>query len=143
MAKKLTKTQSAALGWLILLGLAVGGISKAVQAMGSAVSALVVVAVFGFYFWYKKKKRGDRQEYLMTKYRDEILVSKIMGGHFWEGQTSEQLADAIGQPIEVDEKQLKTKRTEIWKYDSQGRNRFGLRITIENGVVVGWDKKAS
>jgi hypothetical protein len=30
---------------------------------------------------------------------------------------------------------------EIWKYNHSGGNRYGLRITIENGEVIGWDKK--
>ncbi|PKN66998.1 MAG: DUF2845 domain-containing protein, partial [Deltaproteobacteria bacterium HGW-Deltaproteobacteria-10] len=37
---------------------------------------------------------------------------------------------------------LKTKTKKTWKYHQQGTNRFGLRVTVENGYVVGWDKKA-
>lgn len=143
MARRLTKAQSTALGWLILIGLVVGGIGKAVEAMGSTTSIVVIVSGFGFYFWYRKKKRDKRIKYLMSKYQDETMVSNMMDGHFWEGQTSEQLIDSIGHPVEIDEKQLKTKRTEVWKYENQGSNRFGLRVKLENGVVVGWDKKAS
>jgi hypothetical protein len=60
---------------------------------------------------------------------------------FWQGQTQEQLLDSLGRPADTDTKVLKTKTKEIWKYNRVGKNRFGLRVTVENGVVVGWDKK--
>ncbi|WP_426117105.1 hypothetical protein [Pseudomonas sp. DSP3-2-2] len=41
----------------------------------------------------------------------------------------------------VDQKYLKKVSREIWKYDNQGGSRYRLRVTLENGIVVGWDKK--
>jgi len=61
---------------------------------------------------------------------------------FWQGQTPEQLVDSIGHPVDVDKKVLKTKSKEVWKYNQTGKGRFSLRITIENDLVVGWDKKS-
>jgi hypothetical protein len=33
-------------------------------------------------------------------------------------------------------------RREIWKYGRISARRFRLRVTIDNGLVVGWDRKA-
>jgi len=77
----------------------------------------------------------------MKKYGDEGLVDKLMEGLFWQGQTEDQLKDSLGEPADVDQKVLKTKTKEIWKYYESGKNRYDLKVTIENGEVVGWDKK--
>jgi hypothetical protein len=60
---------------------------------------------------------------------------------FWQGQSKEQLLDSLGRPADIDQKVMKTKVKEIWKYNQMGVNRFGLRISIENNVVIGWDQK--
>ena len=64
-----------------------------------------------------------------------------MKKHFWQGQTEEQLLDSLGKPKDIDQKVLKTKTKEIWKYNETGKNRYALKITLENGKVVGWDQK--
>lgn len=65
-----------------------------------------------------------------------------MNHHVWQGQTSDQLRDSLGDPVEVDERVFKSKSRHIWKYRPIGTRRYGLRITIENHVVVGWDDKS-
>jgi hypothetical protein len=35
---------------------------------------------------------------------------------------------------------MKSKVREVWKYEHQGANRFSLRITLENGIVTGWQR---
>jgi len=77
----------------------------------------------------------------MEKYQDDEIVQSIMNRSFWQGQTSEQLRDSLGNPVDIDEKILKTKKKEIWKYNPQGGNRFGLRITLDDDVVIGWEQK--
>jgi hypothetical protein len=51
------------------------------------------------------------------------------------------MIEALGQPVHVDERVLKTKTVHTFKYRPLGKNRFGLRISLENGVVKGWDEK--
>jgi len=80
--------------------------------------------------------------YLRDKYQDEGIVQNIYVGYFWQGQTAEQLKDSLGPPAAVDNKLLKTKTREVWKYQPTGRNRYALRVTVEDGYVTGWDKKA-
>tara|TARA_Y100000782_G_scaffold36115_1_gene40417 strand:+ start:43681 stop:43917 length:237 start_codon:yes stop_codon:yes gene_type:complete len=77
----------------------------------------------------------------MLKYHDEKIVNALMDKSFWQGQTAEQLMDSLGKPQDIDQKVLKTKKKEIWKYNHRGSNRYGLRITLDNDIVVGWDQK--
>ncbi|HEV2839725.1 MAG TPA: hypothetical protein VGW39_00225 [Chthoniobacterales bacterium] len=109
--------------------------------------AVVVVVIIGIVLLsgYTKMKRLEdlerRRAALIAKYRDPQIVDKIMQQMFWQGQSQEQLLDSLGRPADIDQKVMKTKVKEIWKYNHMGANRFGLRITIENKVVVGWDQK--
>ncbi len=109
--------------------------------------ALIVIVVIGIVLVtaYKNKKRREeverRRAALLAKYHDPQIVDKIMRHVFWQGQSQEQLLDSLGRPADIDQKVMKTKVKEIWKYNPMGSNRFGLRITIENSVVVGWDQK--
>jgi cbb3-type cytochrome oxidase subunit 3 len=91
----------------------------------------------------KKKRLEARRTALLLKYdNDHEIVKMIMSRMFWQGQTPMQLIDSLGHPADIDKKVLKTKSKEIWKYNQTGRGRFSLRITIENDLVVGWDKKS-
>lgn len=78
---------------------------------------------------------------LTMKYRDEQLVQNLLDERFWQGQTAEQLRDSLGEPLDIDQKVLKTKVKEIWKYEQTGKNRYGLKITLDDGIVVSWDQK--
>jgi hypothetical protein len=89
----------------------------------------------------KKREQEERKTYLRSKYADEPLVAKLIAREFWKGQTTEQLKDSLGPPVAVDDKLLKTIKREIWKYNQHGKNRYRLRITVEEDLVVGWDNK--
>ncbi len=64
-----------------------------------------------------------------------------MRGVLWQGETAEQLRESLGNPADTDEKVLKTKTKEIWKYRPTARSRFGLKVTLDDGVVTGWEQK--
>jgi hypothetical protein len=90
----------------------------------------------------RAEQRRARIDYLMSRHGgDEGLVARIDAGELWVGQTADQLRDAYGEPEDIDEKVMKTKRREIWKYDQVGTNRFSTKITLDDGVVAGWDKR--
>jgi hypothetical protein len=84
------------------------------------------------------KARRDR---IYVKYGRTEIAERIIGKTVWVGETEDQLRDSFGAPVDIDEKVLKTKRKQIWKYAHRGGNRYGLRFTVENGIVVGWDEK--
>jgi uncharacterized membrane protein len=56
----------------------------------------------------------------------------------WQGMTNEQLIDALGNPVEVNQEVIRNKTKETWKYNQTGKNRFSNRIYLENEVVSGW-----
>lgn len=101
----------------------------------------VVVLVLAAWVLISSYNTKKRREALLKKYGDAEVVTRIMKKMFWQGQTHEQLLDSLGRPLDIDEKVLKTKTKQVWKYSRTGKNRYGLRITIENGIVVGWDQK--
>lgn len=82
-----------------------------------------------------------RKAKLLEKYDDPAIVDLILRGGVWVGQSADQLRDSLGRPVDVDQKVLKTKIKETWKYNQTGKNRFALRVTLEQGRVVGWDDK--
>lgn len=78
---------------------------------------------------------------LMMKSKDEELIERLKEEKFWVGQTKEQLINSLGEPLDINQKVLKTKVKEVWQYELTGKNRYGLKITLDDGVVVGWDQK--
>ena len=142
MARRMTKADASLWALLILVGLPVFAVIKLFEVTGFVIPLILLGAGIAGYIWYKSNKRKERLRYLMDKYQDAHVVEKIMSGFIWQGQTSEQLRDSLGDPAAVDNKVLKTKTKEIWKYGYQGGNRFNLRVTVENDQVIGWDKKA-
>jgi hypothetical protein len=137
----MTKAEARALGPLLIVGLIILTISKVIDSVGYVAFVLSVVAAVAAVFLYFARTRQNRLEHLRQKYKDETVVRQIMAHRFWQGQTSEQLLDSLGKPLSVDQNIFKARDRDIWKYDRRGTNRFGLRITLENGVVVGWDQK--
>jgi len=104
----------------------------------TTISIGILTMLFFLLLLARKKIRYSK---LLAKYNDEELVRKIMRRTLWQGQTAEQVIDAIGEPKDIDQKVLKTKTKEVWKYFPSGRRRYGLRITLDNDEVVGWDEK--
>ena len=78
---------------------------------------------------------------LLQKYGDEKLVHALMDGTIWQGMTAEQLRDAWGEPVSIEEKVMKTKVRQVFKYQQVARNRFRDKVTLEDGVITGWDQK--
>jgi hypothetical protein len=142
MARRASKAESTLIAAALIIGLPIYGLSQIFESADWVIPTIIVSVIVVFAIWYQYNKKQKRLTYLRDKYQDEELVQKIYSGYFWEGQTAEQLRDSLGTPEAVDNKLLKTKIKEIWKYNRQGVNRFALRITVENEYVVGWDKKA-
>jgi uncharacterized protein YecT (DUF1311 family) len=105
---------------------------------------MILGAVITF-IWYKRKRERDkviaRREHLTAKYGDAGIADKIMQHLIWPGMSEEQLVDSWGSPVDKAQRIYKSKITETFKYNQTGRNRFANRIVVENGIVVGWDRK--
>lgn len=144
MARRMTKKETTTISliaFLIIFGVILTAIGKFFKTVGFIVPVIVGVIAIGFYWLYNSNKKKGKLTYLRNKYKDEEIVQKIFAGYFWQGQTSDQLIDSLGKPMDIDEVVLKTKKKKIWKYQHQGGNRYGLRITLEDNTVVGWEQK--
>lgn len=102
--------------------------------LGIAAIVIAIVLIRNF----KTKKRRN---FLLNKYKDDSIVDRIMKELIWQGMSEEQLIDSWGKPIAKDHKVYKTKTSGTYKYNQIGKNRFGSRVQLENGVVVGWYRK--
>ncbi|MDR3500684.1 MAG: hypothetical protein P4L72_15830 [Parvibaculum sp.] len=102
---------------------------------------LIIVAVIGFVVAIKIYLDTKRRERLMAKYGDVRVVDDIMNAKVWQGMSEEQLIESWGRPVAKDHKIFKTKVSETFKYNMTGKNRFGSRVKLENGIVVGWEQK--
>ena len=135
------KAEAQLFGLLVIIALPFVLLQNAAESVGVGTLLILLLLAIGFLIFYQKKKARKRREFLLQKYNNSEIVEDIMKHRFWQGQTSEQLLDSLGKPVDIDEKVLKTKIKEVWKYNRRGKNRYGLRITLENRYVVGWDNK--
>jgi hypothetical protein len=103
--------------------------------------AVAIIALASWSARVSEKQRQLRRASLIQKYGNESIADRIMAKRFWVDMTQEQLLDSLGRPLDIDQKVLKTKTKEIWKYSQTGTNRYALRITLENKIVIGWDDK--
>jgi hypothetical protein len=101
---------------------------------------VVAIAVVGFVMlkamvkaWARKRRRDD----LIARFGVEI-ADLIISRSVWEGMTEEQLNESIGKPAQADRKILRSKDVKTLKFGQTGKNRFAMRVTVENGLVVGW-----
>jgi hypothetical protein len=135
------------------------------ELIAAAIGALLVAFLWSlreFHFWKKirqlnleseqqqlayenlaRQREGLRlrREKLIERYGSIEVVDYIVSGRIWQGMSSEQLVEALGQPADIDQKVFKTKVSQTWKYDEVGKNRFSRRVFIENDVVVGWQEQ--
>ena len=152
----INKKADSALGILIVIlgaiGLAVSALINFFKEVGLVVPSIFALAAIAVVVFAVKKNaetkvrqaeflHRQRVEELNAKYNDQEIVRRIIANEIWVGETSEQVIDTLGKPEDVDSKVMKSKVREIWKYGNFGVNRYRLRITLENNIVVGWDKK--
>ena len=141
VARRKNKIETAVWGLLILIAAVGWVISKLLDTVGIVMPLLVILLAFAAIISHKAIRRKRRIQFLLDKYGNEEIVQRIMNQHFWQGQTAAQLLDSIGNPMGIDRKAMATRKREVWKYNSIGKNRYGLRITLDDDVVIGWDQK--
>lgn len=85
-------------------------------------------------------RNNRRRRPLRLKYRSSVIANRILSGQMWPGMTAEMLRDSRGDPTHIRRQIHKTRTTEVWRYVQTGKNRFKNRITIENGIVIGFEQ---
>jgi hypothetical protein len=170
MAKRITKADASGFALLLVIAAPIAAVIALYQAIGPYAFFGGIVTVIGLVVWYRTSQDKAREaaarvaalqeeeatraasaqraaelearrQRLLAKYHDPDVVAKILARSIWKGQSAAQLMDALGSPADTDEKVMKTKRREIWKYREIARNRYALRVTLEQEVVVGWEEK--
>lgn len=102
---------------------------------------LVIVAIAVLWFVAIALAKRSRYARLMQKYADEKLVDALISKTIWQGMTAEQLRDSWGEPASIEEKVMKTKIKQVFKYRPVAKDRYRDKVTLEDGVIVGWDQK--
>jgi hypothetical protein len=82
----------------------------------------------------------ERRLRLIDRFGAEA-AERILREELWIGETEEMVQESLGYPDDVDERVMKTKHRRVLKYRPLGKNRYGLRVTLDDGVVVGWEEK--
>lgn len=101
-----------------------------------------ILMIIGLVVLYKYFATKRRRENLLEKYNNNIeLVDRLMDRKIWQSQTKGQLIDSLGNPLDIEQKVLKTKTKEIWKYNRIAKNRYSLKVILENDEVIGWEQK--
>ena len=139
---RISNKQSEGIVILVILVLVIGGIGTLIESIGLETLFTLLAIVIAAFFTARYLTNKAKRKLLMNKYRDKELVDAIMKKTAWVGQTAEQLIDSFGKPQDIDQKVLKTKKKEIWKYQHKGGNRYGLRVILENDIVAGWEEKS-
>lgn len=103
--------------------------------------ALIVFGLCALYFLVRFAMKKARRALLMKRYGDAQMVDTIMEGRIARGMTADMVVEVWGEPADLDETVMKTKTKAEMKYDQKGKNRFGTRVYIEDGIVVGWETK--
>ena len=80
-----------------------------------------------------------RRENLVARFGDAV-AAKIVAKDLWIGATREMVIEMYWHPSEVSEKVLETKTKRVFKYFPACGPRFGLKITLDDDEVAGWDK---
>lgn len=78
---------------------------------------------------------------LARRYGGFHAADNIQRGVLWQGEPEQALIASLGRPVARDEKVTRRSIRYVYKYHMTGKNRYGLRVTVENGVVTGWDAK--
>ncbi|WP_218919037.1 DUF2845 domain-containing protein [Thiomonas intermedia] len=105
--------------------------------------AAVLISLIIAWFVTKSYLRTRRLAQLIAKHGDSTVAENILKKRFWVGQTADQLKDSLGSPAGIGHKSLKTKKREVWKYNKTGKNRYSLRVTLDDGVVTNFDQKSA
>ena len=94
--------------------------------------------------WQRERDEASwrREKLLLDRYGETEIGRKIINRELWIGETEAQLMDSHGYPDGGTDDDVSEKRTRsVWKYYGNGANRFGLKVTLVNGVVKSWKDK--
>ena len=125
---------------ILVIGFTIYNLKRFFDVAGYVKPLVFIIYCFGFYLFIRYSKKIRRKQRLMSQYSDEEVVRYILEKTIWEGETAEQLEEALGSPEEVESQVYRGKRKEVWKYYPREDNQYDLKITLEDDSVRGWEK---
>lgn len=133
---------------LILAGVAIYMIHDAIGGRwGIFLLVVATVGAIGFALYKmaesEDKKRAKeeaerRRQRLIDTYGPEV-ASRILRCIIAQGDTVEIVHEMFGEPEAVTEKVSPTRARYVLKYGQLNARSFRLKVTIEDGVVIGWE----
>lgn len=83
---------------------------------------------------WRALKYETRFRKFFSKYENEEIARMVASGKIWTGQTADQLKDAKGPPLRIE--QLPDQ--EIWIYNGSALSPNGLRVVVNQSRVQNW-----
>lgn len=109
------------------------------------VLVVVFVAVLSFKDSAARNRKAEaerlRREAIDRDYAGSPFRQDILDGSIRQGMTIDMVVAAWGPPAAVDRKVLKTKTKAVLKYGPGPGRSFANKVTIEDGIVVGWEQR--
>lgn len=99
-----------------------------------------ITNIFQKYQAKKEEERLARLQQLVSRF-GACNAQRIVNGEIWLGATAEMLVESLGAPDDIAEQQTARKIKYTYKYHRIGKNRYRLRVKLEDNVVVGWEDK--
>ncbi len=141
-AKEPSRSDVMLLGSVAVVGLPTFAIVELIERFGLLVALLVVAGMVGLGAGYWQWQRMRRAAYLRAKYPDAELVRRLFAGEVWQGQSAEELEDALGKPVAVERPKRGGNRREVWNYLPY-KGRYRMRVTLEAGCVSSWQRRGT
>lgn len=81
-----------------------------------------------------------RRSELEEKYGSADIADAILSEQLWIGQKKEMLIDAFGDPDHVESHVTSKRSKEILSFQQDDNGNYLLKVSLNNGIVSGWDK---
>lgn len=120
----------------VLLKRSIDGIDPMTRNVGAGIVGCVIAGIIALV----QRRRVERRANLVQRF-GEAIAERILSHEIWLGQTEEQLLEALGLPVDTGERRTTNRLVRVFKYNPVARGKYGLKITLENGVVTAWDEK--
>lgn len=118
------------------------GVIGIVMFLVLVVASLVVHSLTGSAARNRKvEEERLRRDMIEQAYANSPYKLDILNGSIRQGMTANMVVAAWGPPAAIERKVLKTKTREILKYGPGPGRSFANKVTIENGIVVGWEQR--
>lgn len=95
---------------------------------------IAIISAAGFGIWRALTFETRFRRFFQKYDSNEELARMIAGRKIWTGQSADELRDAKGPPLQVEN----IPGGEIWHYKENPLTRMPLRITMRDGRIANW-----